>query len=153
MEEINVEKIMEEIRAGIPVQEDGWAALRFEDIPVENGSEEALGEGSFDQREFEKCVSAASGGWQVNFFRPIPGGRVKGFFKRVVRKLIRFCLEPICIEVTAFNKAVLHSLQSLRRFVKETLAQNKRRDAELALLRREVAELRERLDALEKRDA
>ncbi|MBE6970006.1 MAG: hypothetical protein E7442_07830 [Ruminococcaceae bacterium] len=150
MNEINVEKIMNEIRAQIPEQESGWAALRFEDIPMENSGEE-VSAAAFDKRDFEKSVTALAASEQVEYFRPIPGGKVKSFTKRIVRKLIRFCVEPICQEVSAFHGLLLRAFQELRRFVAETAAQNRRRDAELELLRRETEELRARLDELERR--
>ena len=148
MNEINVEKIMDEIRAQIPQQEEGWEELRFEDIPVTAEGEEAR-EKPFDKREMDKSLAAASGKEQLAFFRPMPDGSVKGFAKRVVRKLIRFCVEPICLDASAFHQSVMGVLQSLRRFVGEMLAQNKRRDAEMALLRAEVEELRRKIDELE----
>lgn len=150
MNEINVEKIMDEIRAQIPGQEEGWAALRFEDIPVADVGESGP-EKPFDKRELDKSLALASGREQLAFFRPLPDGRVKGLAKRVVRKLIRFCVEPICLDASAFHQAVLSALQNLRRFVGEMLMQNKRRDAELSLLRAEVEELRRRIDELERK--
>jgi len=150
MNEINVEKIMDEIRAQIPGQEEGWAALRFEDIPMADVAENG-GEKTFDRRELDKSLAAASGREQLAFFRSIPGGRVKGLAKRAVRKLIRFCVEPICLDASAFHQSVLSALQNLRRFVGEMLTQNKRRDAEIALLRAEVKELRRRIDELERK--
>lgn len=147
MNEINVEKIMEEIRARIP-HEEVAEAPRFEDIPVVNGGEEAGG--AFVRQELEKSISELSGSWEVSFFRPLSGG-VKGLFKRVVRKLIRFCVEPIAQEATAFHKGVLRALQSFRRFVAESTAQNKRRDEEIDELRAQVEQLRTRLAELERR--
>ena len=148
MNDINVEKIMDEIRARLPQQEEDWKALRFEDIPVAGEGEDCR-EKPFDKRELDKSLAAASGKEQLAFFRPMPDGRVKGFAKRVVRKLIRFCVEPICLDASAFHQSVMGVLQSLRRFVGEMLAQNKRRDAEIALLRAEVEELRRKIDELE----
>ena len=150
MNEINVEKIMAEIRAQIPEQDADWAALRFEDIPVENGVEEQSA-APFDKRGFDRNITALAAAEQVAFFRPIPGGKLKSLTKRVVRKLIRFCVEPICQEVSAFHSGALRIFRELRRFVSETSAQNKRREAEIALLRSEVKELRERIEELERR--
>lgn len=150
MNDINVERIMEEIRAQIPAQDADWAALRFEDVPMESAGEE-VSEAVFDKRDFEKSVSALGAMEQVEFFHPIPGGRVKSFAKRLVRKLIRFCVEPICQEVTAFHAGLLRAFQELRRFVADSVAQNKRREAEIALLRSQVEELRSRIEELERR--
>ena len=150
MNEINVEKIMNEIRAQIPAQESDWATLRFEDIPLENAGE-GSGTSAFEKRNFEKAVSALAAAEQVTFFHPIPGGKVKRFVKRVLRKLIRFCVEPICQDISAFHALLLRVFRELRCFVTETVAQNRRRDVELEQLRRETEALRARLDELERR--
>ena len=150
MNEINVEKIMAEIRAQIPGQDADWAALRFEDVPMESTGEE-LSAAAFDKRAFEKSVAALGAMDTVEFFHPIPGGRIKTFAKRVVRKLIRFCVEPICQEISAFHGALLRAFQELRGFVTETVNQNKRREAEIALLRAQLEELQGRIEELERR--
>ena len=150
MNEINVEKIMNEIRAQIPAQESDWATLRFEDIPLENAGE-GSGTSAFEKRNFEKAVSALAAAEQVTFFHPIPGGKVKRFVKRVLRKLIRFCVEPICAEVTDFHKRVARSLQHMRRFVSQYRAESLRREEELEALRAEVEALRGRVEELERK--
>jgi len=149
MNEINIEKIMDEIRAQIPEQEEGWAELRFEDVPVENGTE-GLG-GAFDKRELDRGVMALSACTEVEFFRPVPGGSVKSFVKRVLRKLIRFCIEPICQDISRFHRASASALRELRRFVTATGAAHRRQEEELALLRAEVETLRARVEELERR--
>ena len=150
MNEINVEKIMDEIRRQIPAEEAGWEKLRFEDIPVENGCG-AESEGAFDRREFDHEVKSLAAQSTVSYFHPIPGGKLKRFVKRVLRKLIRFCVEPICEEVAAFQKRVVSSLQHMRRFVGRYNADCLRREEELEELRAEVALLRSRIEELERK--
>lgn len=151
---INAVRIMEEIRSTIPVREEGWKAFRFEDIPVD--STEALGQDSsadFDRNEFDQNVGFALAGWQIPFFRPLPDGPIKKFIKRVIRKLVRFVLDPITQDCTNFNGAVARSFGLLRRYMRERDAAEKQYEAEIARLNRRVQELEARLDALEKQGA
>lgn len=150
MNEINVEKIMDEIRAQIPEGEAGWEKLRFEDVPVENGSIPESG-GLFERAEFDQEVKRLAASCEVEYFHPIPGGKLKRFVKRVLRKLIRFCVEPICAEVTDFHKRVARSLQHMRRFVSQYRAESLRREEELEALRAEVEALRGRIEELERK--
>lgn len=152
MDGIDVSKIMEEVRASIPEREEDWQRLRFEDIPIDAsaGTVES-GEGSFDREEFDRAAVQVSESWNAPFFRDIPGGRVKVFFKRVVRKLIRFCLEPITQDVTGFQHAVARCMAGLRRFMGEQLGAERRHEAEIAALQTRVEELEARLEELEKK--
>ena len=152
MENMDMEKIMEDIRASLPDSEEGWARIRFEVIPVDAAaSAEESGTGHFDQEEFDKNAIRAGETWPVPYYRDIPGGKVKVFFKRVVRKLIRFCVDPITQDVTAFQQAVSRCLTSLRRYISEQFAAQRRQEAELDQLRRQVEELTERVRELEER--
>ena len=152
MTEINVEKIMREIRADMAAEE-ARTEPGFEEIAVDGIDLSQIGESAADCLALERNLAAMTVGWQVNFFRPIPGNRIKVFCKRVVRKLIRFCVEPIALEASHFNRMVQSSMADLRILVVELFGLNRRREEELAELRREVAELRQRLENMEKRDA
>lgn len=152
MTEINVEKIMREIRADMAAEE-ARMATGFEEIAVDGIDLSPIGESAADCRALERNMAAMTVGWEVSFFRPIPGNRIKVFCKRVVRKLIRFCVEPITKDVSRFNRMVQSSLGDIRILVVELFGLNRRREEELEQLRREVAELRQRLENMEKRDA
>lgn len=152
MNGIDTEVIMENIRAQLPEEEESWAAVRFEDIPVDAAAAaESDGTGAFDKDDFEKNVVAAAESWPVPYYRELPDGKVKGFFKRVVRKLIRFCVEPIAQDVANFQQAVSRALGALRRFVSEQSARERRYEEEIAQLRSEVKELEDRIRELEKK--
>ena len=151
MDEVNVEKIMEEIREELPAQEERWAKIRFEEIPWdgEAGLPAQSGQGGpFSMERLEEETDRSIQCCGIAFFRPLPGG-VKGLFKRAVRKLIRFCVEPIAQEVSRFHIAAASALDSIRHFVREQRKNDRRRDEELAGLRQRVAELEERLAVLE----
>lgn len=152
MNGIDTEVIMENIRAQLPEEGESWAAVRFEDIPVDaSAAAEGDGGGRFDQEDFEKNVIRAAESWPVPYYRELPDGKVKGFFKRVVRKLIRFCVEPIAQDVAAFQQAVSRALGALRRYVTERTAAERRYEEELTRLRDQVKELEDRVRELEKK--
>ena len=151
---INAVQIMEDIRAALPTQEEDWRTLRFEDIPVDTTESLEQNESApFDQTDFDLNVGGALASWQIAFFRPLPDRGIKKLFKRVVRKLIRFCLEPVTQDCTEFNGSVARSLGLLRRYMRERAAVERRYENEIARLRRRTAELEERLAALESRNA
>lgn len=170
MEEISAEKIMKELQDELEARRKAAESVRFEDLPIPPAHSAQQRRRSdfahipvgaalvnvgaeddpFEQETFEKDVAAADAAWRVSFFHPIPGGKIKGFFKRVVRKLIRSCIEPITQEISAFHGTLVYCLDALRRFVREQLRRETKRDAELDELRSQVAELSARLEALEK---
>ena len=150
MDDIDVEKIMDEVRAQAARERPVWEAVRFEDIPLDTDAAGDEPGGAAAPEELERDVAEAREHWRVAFFRPIQGGRLKGFFKRAVRKLIRFCVEPVTLEVTAFNRSVARCLGSLLRFTSRQREADARRDAELEALRARADALKRRLEALEK---
>ena len=149
---IDVEKIMDEIRSQIPETEEKWAELRFEDVPVDpaaGGRESAPG--YFDINKFEESVAQTTELWPVAYYQEIEGAKWTVFPKKVVRKVIRFCVEPITQNVMNFHRAVMRALSSLRHFVADQLEWQSRTEAENQRLRRQIAELEERIAALEEK--
>lgn len=151
MENVDVEKIMEEIRGTIPATEEKWKSVRFSDIPVD-ASADFLGGGSgaFDENELEQGVKRAAEHNSVPYFYPIEGAAYTIPFKKVVRKLIRACVEPICRFVTVFQNAASRALCQLVNFVHLQQTENKALRSELVSLRRQLKELEERIAELEK---
>lgn len=149
---IDVEKIMDEIRSRIPETEEKWAELKFEDIPVDpaaGGWESTAG--YFDFGRFEESVAQTTELWPVPYYREIEGAKWTVFPKKVIRKLIRFCVEPITQSVMNFHRAVMRALSSLRHFVADQNEWQSRQEEENLQLRRQIEELEERIAALEEK--
>ncbi len=148
--DINVEKIMEGIRNTIPSREEGWKTVRFSDIPVD-ASADFLGGGSnvFDVAELEQGARRASEHNTVQYFHPLEGHAYTIPAKKVVRKLIRACIEPICRAITVFQNAAARALNQVVNFVHWQQSENQSLHAELTALRRQVKELEKRLEELE----
>ncbi|MBQ0134841.1 MAG: hypothetical protein KBS46_06920 [Clostridiales bacterium] len=151
MENINVEKIMEGIRSTIPAQEEKWKTVSFSDINVD-ASADFLGggSGSFDVAELEQSVKRATENNSVGYFHPLEGHAYTIPAKKIVRKLIRACVEPICRCVTVFENAVSRAVCQLLNFVHLQQAENKALRAEVSALRRQLRDMEQRLEKLEK---
>ena len=135
--ELNVETVMEEIRAALPAA-DAWKSVRFEDMPTEVCDDG----GDVRRAALTPSLDGAAGSWTVKFFRPLEGSRPVRLLKKVVRKLIRFCVEPITLSVTLFQRHAAGALFALERELKKERSERER-------LERELLALRERLDVLE----
>lgn len=102
MQQINVQEIMEQIKAEI--KEKGYTEdmLSFHDIPLAN------------IKLAEQMREAAYIAWR----RPVPGG-VKGFVKRIIRKCIGFVVAPITEDQTDFNYLTAAMAEELYTIIEE----------------------------------
>jgi SAM-dependent methyltransferase len=82
--------------------------------------------------------------WPVTANRPLGGGP-KGFVQRVLRKLMRWYVEPLAADQRMFNHSVLRLLDSLSARADEAAASRERAE-------RLLRELEERLTRTERRD-
>lgn len=151
MENINVEKIMEGIRNTIPSEEEKWKTISFSDINVDASADfMGVNSGSFDEAELEQSVKRASEYNTVPYFHPLEGHAYTIPAKKIVRKLIRACVEPICRCITFFENATSRAICQLLNFVRVQQAENKALRSEISTLRRQVKDLEQRLEELEK---
>ena len=151
MENVDVEKIMEGIRSTIPDREENWKTIRFSDIPVD-ASADFMGGGSgvFDVAELEQGVRRAAEHNTVSYFQPLEGAAYTIPAKKIIRKLIRACIEPLCRCVTIFENAASRALSQLLNFVRLQQSENKALRAELSSMRKQLKELEQRLAEVEK---
>lgn len=103
--EVNVEKIMEEIRTEI--KEKGYTSntLSFTDV---NGT--GTYHGAMDG-DYAYTVETANSLCMVPFDGPLTGNPLAVFFKKIIRKLIRFYIRPIVEMQNEFNAQVVHALE------------------------------------------
>jgi len=143
METIQIESIMDEIRREIREDPSYREALAFEKIPELSGQESSavLGE-KYDEELLHRSVAEMGAHFQVPYYRQIGGGRLKVFFKRVLRKLVCFLVRPALEEITAFHALTAASVNTVANHIREQEAENQRKD-------RKIAELEKRLHALE----
>ncbi len=131
---LNIEDIMSEIRAEIREKGLTGDALSFADIPCDanprNRSEQ------FDPDLLQKDISYVSDNFHLFTENPISGGGIGRFFKKVMRKMMRFYIEPIADDQSALNANTAQALQQLELYIRDSQAHS-------------TASLSKRIEALE----
>ena len=128
---INVEEIMAEIRRDILKKNYGNEDLAFSEVPV-HGSSEFLSQSNTLAGNIRHLRNIQT----VSVYRPLKSRRIIGpliiFFKKVVRKLIRFYIEPIVADQNDVNNLsaacfedLYFDMEILRRRIKLLEEENK----------------------------
>ena len=119
MKAVDVEKIMEEIRAEI--REKGYKAsqLSFRDIDGSEKLKEIGDTAQFSLEELEMFVQQVHLRSRVDWYQPVDGGKLAGLFKKVIRRLCRFMLIPLVEKQNESNEAVFLALNQLLLYVRE----------------------------------
>ena len=152
--EVNIEKIMDDIRAEI--KEKGYTAdmLSFKEV---TGKTTFNGEG-LDECELIDNLDTANSLCLVPFDRPLPGNPIVVFFKKVIRKLIRFYIRPTVEQQNEFNAQIVRAVNTVGKYAIEIKsrpdAEELSKKVEILELKLETAtkeneELRRRLERLE----
>lgn len=150
---INIEEIMAQIKREI--EEKGLTPdmLSFEDVPYKKPVQAAAEPGASlsDAGEAFAYVNAHH---YVQPYKPLAGNPLKVFFKKVIRKLTKFYVEPVVFEQNSFNAAAVNILNVM----KTTAEAHAGDDSENLLSRLETIELaqkelRSRIDSLERENA
>ncbi|MCI8316859.1 MAG: hypothetical protein HFH74_17850 [Lachnospiraceae bacterium] len=141
MGELNVEKIMEEIREEI--KEKGYTndMLGFSEVTWEDTGINAE---RFDWIKYNEELFLLNSTWNVNPNREIQNklgikGKCTTLFKRFVRKCIRFYLSSIVQDQVSFNATTVRLINMLTLFVNENM-----------ILSDEIDRLREEQELLKK---
>jgi 2-polyprenyl-3-methyl-5-hydroxy-6-metoxy-1,4-benzoquinol methylase len=134
----------EEIRgsAGISATDEIDVAALYERLREELGRGAHDGEGGGVR--LAAARSLAERFWPVSAEREVGGGP-KGFVKRVLRKLMRWYVEPLAADQRVYNDAVLKLIDALSE-------RTERSEAARAGAERLVRELEERLTRVERRE-
>jgi len=118
IEEINVEKIMEEIRREI--REKGYTndMLNFNDISIEAQVSPSTPPPSFDREALASFLNQLRQNVAIETYRPIVSytrfaKRFVVFFKKAIRKCIRFYIDPLIAEQNHKNFLTLQCLDTL----------------------------------------
>lgn len=140
MSELNVEKIMEEIRNEIKVKGYTDDMLSFNDITTENFNSNIE---KFEQNRFNEELFNLNSIWNVNPNRGIEKKKgIKGkcitLFKKIIRKCIRFYLSPIVFEQNSFNATTVRLFNLMNLYMEE----NGKLLNEVERLKREQEELK-----------
>lgn len=121
MSELNVERIMEEIRSEI--KEKGYTKdmLDFDDVIV---ADEEVAVEKFERTRFNEELSNLNTLWNVNPVRPIEKrtgikGRCICLYRKIVRRCIRSYLSPIVWEQDTFNATTVRLMNMLNLYMEE----------------------------------
>lgn len=138
---INIESIMQEIRAEI--REKGYTneLLSFSDIVVDTSLMNAT---KFDKVLFNEEIYTINHGWNIQAYRVISGSKPMVFFKKVIRKLVYFFVEPIVLEQDSFNASVVKLMNQVNCYIDKTKQENEE-------LKNQVQELSNKLKELEQK--
>ena len=119
MQPIDVEKIMEEIRAEIKAKGYDNTMLSFRDVDGTDKLNRMQMEVKFNLNELEYHVQQVNLRSHVERYHQVEGGKLANLFKKVIRKLTRFMIIPVVEEQNAQNEAVFDALNQLLAYVKE----------------------------------
>lgn len=156
IQSVDVEKIMEEIRANISDRGDTEEVLSFDEssADMEYGSEIA-GSVEYNEKDLHHYLVCANQEHNIPFYQMIPKGGLKSFVKRSVRKMIAFIILPLRDAQNRYNANVVQALMQIEAYSldqKEDMRLHVE-EQEKRVLRQEedIEKLTERLQVLEKK--
>lgn len=128
------------------IREQGYVCdlPEFEQVPMDR-SETMIPVEPFSADSLEEELACLHAGEEVQAFRPLPDTGVKLLVKRILRKLMKFYIEPITRDVTDFHRADVLAIAQLRNHAVEQAAVEKR----VAELEQTVQELQRRIEQME----
>ena len=112
---INIEDIMSEIRSDIQEKGLNSSMLSFADVPCDANPENPTD--AYDPDTLRSNVQYVSTQYQMQPYRPLAGNPVMVFFKKVLRRLMRFYIEPLAQEQTYFNANTAQALQEMELYI------------------------------------
>lgn len=146
---INVEEIMSQIKREIKEKNLTADMLSFEDVPYEKPTDMSSGS------SLEDCDSALTymnTHYYIQPYKELQCNPLKVFFKKVIRKLTKFYVEPVVFEQNDFNANTTKALNSLRSAV-NTGSESSDMNDRLQVLELAQKELTKRIDSLERENA
>lgn len=148
--EVDVEKIMGEIRREIQMEEELKNLPSFEDIPIRGEEPRMEPEGTIDWPVLLESLYYINTSYDIPYYWSFSPAGIKTFLKRVVRKLLRCMLLPILEKLNQFNVHVVRCLNNFRYGTQELFARTDVQAEELARLK-EALFVYENTQAEEKR--
>ena len=103
-EKINIEEIMAEIKQSIKDQGLTADMLSFEDVPYRKNAQSGSASEALDY---------ISTHYYIQPYKELKGNPVKVFIKKVLRKLVKFYVEPVVFEQNDINANAVTVMKSL----------------------------------------
>ena len=145
MQEINIEDIMKEIRSDIAAKGYTRDALSFDDVVLDD---DCMKYDHFDKIEFSQELYVLNHNWDVKAYRQFENnggiaGKFKNFFKKSIRKMVKFYVEPIVTDQNRYNASTIRSLNLLECYINE-------QTVEIVGLKNQIQELDRKISKLER---
>lgn len=138
MQEINVDKIMEEIRKEIEEKGIKNQPLEFADV---NQAVDFLElPEKYDKDMMHRELVNLNGMWDISPEEPQSKNFLKRAVKKIILKAVRMVARPFIVRQTAFNASVVDSINMLDCLAKE----NEELKEEVRQLKEEMNQLKER---------
>lgn len=112
IEQIDIKKIMEEIREEIKVKGYTVNELSFNDIAIPKGYDtdtNAIG--------LSEGIMEAAACQRVDLYYPLSGNAFKVFIKKIIRKLVGWVLIPVTFEQERYNAAMVKNIQQVEVYI------------------------------------
>lgn len=152
IQSVDVEKIMEEIRANIDARGETAEVLSFDesfaDAEYDN---EIVGSVEYNEKELHHFLVNADQEHNIPFYQMIPKGGAKSFIKRSIRKLIAFIVLPLRDAQNRFNSNVVQVLTQMEAYSLEQKEYAKEQEKRLEMQEEDIEKLTQRLQILEKK--
>ncbi|MBQ9894457.1 MAG: hypothetical protein IJM38_03630 [Ruminococcus sp.] len=151
MENINIEEIMAQIKRDI--REKGLTPdmLSFEDVPYSKPVQ-VTREGNATLSDADEALAHMNAHYYIQPYKPLAGSSIKVFIKKVLRKLMKFYVEPVVFEQNEFNANTVSVLNTFRGSISSQPQAQDNSELENRIETLELAqkELLNRLSALER---
>lgn len=102
MEKINIEEIMEQIRADIKERGLKDDEIEFDSIVLLDGGNSSF----YSDEVYDQLVNEIDKLSEVQSYRELYGNPVERFIKKIIRRLVAFYIESIVDDQNRFNKNV-----------------------------------------------
>lgn len=135
---VNIENIMNEIRQEIKEKGYTYDMLSFSEVSVAN----SICSECTSMAEIEDDLHYLNTSYTVASHNPIAGNKIFSIFKKIIRKLIKFYIEPIVYAQNEFNAVNVRLLNNLTALIKKRSDQKKNDE-------NDVRELSDKLSTLE----
>lgn len=108
-DEINIEAIMAQIRQNIKEQGLTSDMLSFEDVPFRSATDVS----GASLEAADEAMRYLNAHYYIQPYKNLSGNPIKVFFKKVIRKLVKFYIEPVVFEQNDVNANTVKALNCL----------------------------------------
>lgn len=108
-DEINIEAIMAQIRQNIKEQGLTSDMLSFEDVPFRSATDVS----GASLEAADEAMRYLNAHYYIQPYKNLSGNPIKVFFKKVIRKFVKFYVEPVVFEQNDVNANTVKALNCL----------------------------------------